>query len=60
MKRILSDDQFETFTVLLRSDIDRLNEMIESDDFDDEDVQDMIIERDRLVRMCEHLGVEST
>ena len=57
MSRIISDEEFKTFTVLLRSDIDRLNQFIEEST--DEDTQDLIDERDRLVEMCERLGVNS-
>ena len=64
MSQIVSDDQIETFIVLLRSEIDRLDEIIEyeSEELDvlsSEELQDMIKERDKLVKMCNDVGGES-
>lgn len=56
MSRIISDEELETFTILIDSEIDRLNEIIEIETeeeriLSDEEVQDMIDERDKLVSM---------
>jgi len=62
MSRIISKDQLNTFIILLRSDIDRLNEMIANKDsnmFLLSELEDFIEERNRLVEMCESLGGES-
>lgn len=64
MSTIISKEQLDTFTVLLRSDIDRLNEIIEDESakleyLTAEELKDMIVDRDKFVKMCEDLGTES-
>lgn len=59
MSRIINDEQLKTFIILLRSDIDRLDEYITDRELSDEDRQCLIEDRDKLVKMCLDLGGES-
>ena len=59
MSRIINDEQLKTFIILLRSDIDRLDEYITDESLSDEDRQCLIEDRDKLVKMCLDLGGES-